>query len=147
MVKTPEINLGAAAERSFLNPARRTRIRYDFICSTMLFLVGAWRWAAHWPVLVASLAARWTVLSLLENAPHYGTPLDSRTRARNTMLPRWAEWLLLAQNFHGVHHGAPQLKWYELPHAFARSGLDYDGRWTAIVVRQLRGPVRLASMG
>ena len=131
------------ALRTFTDPARRGRIRLDFAAIVALLAFAAWSWGAHWPVFAAAIAARFAVLSLLDNAPHYGTPRDSGTRACNSTLPRPFGLLVLNANFHGVHHQATQLSWQELPREFARSGAVYDARWIAMVLRQFRGPVRL----
>jgi fatty acid desaturase len=132
-----------AALRAFSDPERRVRIRIDFLAILALLAFGGWCWGAHWPVLAACVLVRFAVLSILDNAPHYGTPRDSGTRAYNTTLPGALRWLVLNANFHGVHHHAPQLAWTELPRAFPGS---FDGSWTAMVLRQFRGPIRLSAI-
>jgi hypothetical protein len=132
-----------AALRAFTNKERQARIRGD-LCVTILFLaLTVFCWGRHWPLFAATIAVRFMMLSLLDNAPHYGTATDSGTYARNTYLPRWAHWLVMGHNFHGIHHGATGLKWQELRAAFARAGTGYEGSWTTMVLRQLRGPVYL----
>jgi fatty acid desaturase len=130
-----------AALRAFTDPERRARIRTDFAVTLALLALAVWCWGAHWPVLLACILVRFAVLSILDNAPHYGTPRDSGTRAFNTTLPRALRWLVLNANFHGVHHHAPQLSWLELPRAFAGG---FDKSWIAMVLRQFRGPVRIS---
>lgn len=132
-----------AALRAFGNPERQSRIRGDFCAILVLLTVGGICWGARWPILAAAIGARFLVLSLLDNAPHYATPIDSGARARNTRLPRWAHWLVMGHNFHGMHHRATGLKWQDLRAAFETSGSGFDGRWTAMVLRQFRGPVAL----
>jgi fatty acid desaturase len=132
-----------AALRAFTNRERRSRIRDD-LCATVLLLAPAVLcWRAHWPVLAATIGTRFVILSLLDNAPHYGTALDSGTYARNTRLPGQLHWLVLGHNFHGVHHAATGLKWQELRGTFERTGGDYEGSWATMVLRQFRGPVYL----
>jgi fatty acid desaturase len=126
-----------AALRAFADPQRRRRIRFDFAVTAALVAASVWLWHAHWPVLVACILVRFMMLSLLDNAPHYGTPKDSGTRAFNTTLPPAFRWLVLNGNFHGVHHYAPQLSWLELPRAFEGK---FDMPWIAMVLRQFRGP-------
>ncbi len=132
-----------AVLRALGDPARRTRIRVDVLTNVLLIALAAWCWGTHWMVFVASLVARFGMLSLLDNAPHYATPVDSGTRARNSWLPKGTSWIVLDQNFHGVHHASPGLRWRELRSAFERSGATYDGSWAATVLRQLKGPVAL----
>jgi len=140
----PNSEMRMVALRAFCDPARRRRIRIDFAAIVALLALAIWCWGAHWPVFAAAIAARFAVLSLLDNAPHYGTPRDSGTRACNSALPRPFGLLVLNSNFHGVHHQASDLPWQELPQAFAQTGAAYDGRWIATVLRQFRGPVRLS---
>jgi fatty acid desaturase len=135
--------LRAVALRTFTNSKRRAAIRFDIVAIFMLFGLAVWLWGVLWPVFAASIAARWSVLSLLDNAPHYGMPLDSGLDARNTRLHALARLFVMNGNFHGVHHRAPQLCWYELPQAFARAGVKPEGSWLAALARQFRGPVRL----
>ena len=132
-----------AALRAFTNKERQARIRVD-LCVTILFVaLAVFCWGRYWPIFAATIAARFMMLSLLDNAPHYGTAVDSGIYARNTSLPRWAHWLVMGHNFHGIHHGATGLRWQELRVAFARTGKAYEGAWTTMVLRQFRGPVFL----
>jgi fatty acid desaturase len=132
-----------AVLRALADPARRARIRMDVLMNVVLVAIAVWCWGPHWIVFVASLGARFCILSLLDNAPHYATPIDSGTRARNSWLPRSASWAVLDHNFHGVHHASPGLRWQELRAAFERSGAEYEGTWTTTVLRQFQGPVAL----
>ncbi|HTT82464.1 MAG TPA: fatty acid desaturase [Rhizomicrobium sp.] len=132
-----------AALRAFTNKERQARIRGDLCVTVLLVALAAFCWSACWPVFVATILVRFLMLSLLDNAPHYGTALDSGTYARNTRLPRWAHWLVMGHNFHGIHHAATGLRWQELRTAFARAENTYEGSWTTMVLRQFRGPVYL----
>jgi len=131
------------ALRAFANKERQARIRGDLCVTALLVALAAVCWGAHWPVFVCTIGARFLMLSLLDNAPHYGTAIDSGTYARNTSLPRWAHWLVMGHNFHGIHHAATGLKWQELGAVHARTGERFEGSWTAMVLRQFRGPVYL----
>jgi fatty acid desaturase len=135
--------LRTAALRTFSNMKRRNAVRFDLLAIFMLFALAVWAWGAAWPVFVACIAARWSVLSLLDNAPHYAMPLDSGLDARNTAMPSLGRLLVMNGNYHGAHHHAPQLCWHELPQAFARSGAATEGSWFAAVARQFRGPLHL----
>jgi fatty acid desaturase len=148
-VLAPGSELGpmrTAAVRAFTNAGRQTRIRTDLLLVLALIAFAATCWGATWPVFAISIGARFLVLSILDNAPHYGTAIDSGTKARNSELPGWATWLVTAQNFHGVHHGAPGLRWQELRPVFQSAAIGYDGTWGATVLRQFRGPLNLESL-
>lgn len=135
--------LRAAALRTFRNMKRRNAIRFDLGAIAALFGVAIWLWDSAWPVFACCIAARWSVLSLLDNAPHYGMPLDSGLDARNSSLPFFAGVLVMNGNYHGTHHHAPQLRWHELPEAFSSSGSEPEGSWFAALLRQFRGPMHL----
>ncbi|HWD48389.1 MAG TPA: fatty acid desaturase [Rhizomicrobium sp.] len=132
-----------AALRTFTNPMRRRAIRIDLIAIVALFVFAFWTWGAHWEIFACCLLARWCVLSILDNAPHYAMPLDSGLDARNTTFPRPFRWLILNQNFHGVHHHSPQTPWHHLPASFAQQNTPTHGSWFAAQARQFRGPVQL----
>jgi fatty acid desaturase len=143
----PEIEqLRAAALRTFTNMKRRNAIRFDIVAIFVLFGLALWLWGASWLVFVGCIAARWSVLSLLDNAPHYGMPLDSGLNARNTRLPALARLFVMNGNYHGIHHHAPQLSWQDLPQAFARADVETEGSWFAAVTRQFRGPIPFESL-
>jgi len=139
----PELTkIRGAALRAFTNAERRTRIRIDLIVIVLLAAAAVWAWGPAWPVFAASLGLRWMTLSLLDNAPHYGTALDSARAARNTWIPAWLRVWVMNQNLHGVHHRLPDLNWRELPPEFRRQGGGYACSWFAQVLRQFRGPLR-----
>ncbi len=136
----------AAALKAFTNADRRVRIRTDLAIILLLIVVALLCWGAAWPVFVACCVVRCTMLSLLDNAHHYGTSLDSGRNARNTSMPGWARWLILNQNFHGVHHQLPDLNWRELQATFEAAGHRYNSSWIGCVLNQLRGPMRPGSL-
>ncbi|HUB85836.1 MAG TPA: fatty acid desaturase [Rhizomicrobium sp.] len=133
-----------AALRTFTNKARVRAIRIDVIAEVALAALAIWLWGALWWVFAGSVLARWIVLSILDNAPHYAMPLDSGLNARNTAMPRPIRWLILNQNFHGIHHHTPQTHWRELPALFEGTDKSLDGNWAVALLRQFRGPQRLA---
>jgi len=134
----------SAALRSFSNPARRNTLRIDLAGIVLFAGVALYLWGSHWWVFAACVLARWSVLSLLDNAPHYAMPLTSGLEARNTTMPAALRWLILNQNFHGEHHLTPKRHWSELPAAFRQSQQAANGSWIAAVLRQFRGPVELS---
>ena len=133
-----------AAVRAFTKPSRRRAMRLDIYAIVALFALAVWLWGAWWPAFAATIITRWVLLSLLDNAPHYGMPLDSGLDARNTRIAHWAGWLILNQNYHGAHHHNPQTHWHELPREFSRSAKPFDGSWTMALLRQFEGPVELS---
>ena len=93
-----------------------------------------------WMLLLA-LAGRAFLVSVADNAYHYGTALDEPLEAMNLRLPRPLESFVLAFNLHGVHHKHPGLAWPDLRAAFLAEGGRFDLGWWRAVGRQLRGPI------
>lgn len=135
--------LKAAMSRVFTDPERRVRIRIDFVFVIAFAALAIWLWGALWYVFAACIAVRFMVLSLLDNAPHYGTALDSGLEAKNTTLHPSLRWLVLNSNFHGVHHRLPNISWRELPENFVVLQGRYTESWIGMVLRQFRGPMHV----
>jgi fatty acid desaturase len=119
---------------------RLSRARVDCAAAALLYGAAIFLYGDAWPLLVAAVGARGMIVSLLDNAAHYGTPAVPGAPVLNLRAPRLLSLLLLNQNLHGIHHRWPGLAWHALPRAFAASGVDYDGSYVRAVLRQLRGP-------
>jgi fatty acid desaturase len=124
------------------DPRRVRRIRMDAIASVLLHGAAFWLYGAYCPLLLAGVAARGVVVSLMDNAAHYGTPAIINTPARNMSAPRWLQAFLLNQNYHALHHDRPDLPWTALKPAFARSSSGFDGSYPAAILQQFLGPIR-----
>jgi len=139
----PELTrIRSAVLRVLTNAERRARIATDLLAIALLAAAALWAWGDAWPAFAASLALRWMTLSVLDNAAHYGTAIESGRAARNTRLPAVFQWLVMNQNLHGVHHARPELDWQKLPAAFRGKGAHYSGSWFGQILRQFRGPLR-----
>jgi fatty acid desaturase len=132
----------AGAERAIGNRARLRRVRLDAVLALATYGAAFVLYGARWPILIIAMALRGLIVSLQDNAPHYGTPAAIGADAHNTRLPGWLAPLFLHQNLHDVHHKRPDLAWSALPRAFGRSGGTYSGGYFGAVLRQLKGPVR-----
>jgi fatty acid desaturase len=132
----------AGAERAIRNPARLLRVRLDAVLALAVYGGAFWLYGGDWWLLAIAMAIRALIVSLQDNAPHYGTPATIGADAYNTRLPAWLAPALLHQNLHDVHHKRPDLAWSALPRAFKGSGGTYAGGYLAAVLRQLRGPMR-----
>jgi fatty acid desaturase len=132
----------AGAERAIGNPVRLLRVRLDAVLALAIYGGAFWLYGSNWWVLAIAIAVRALIVSLQDNAPHYGTPAIIGADAYNTRLPAWLAPALLHQNLHDVHHKRPDLAWSALPRAFQGSGGAYAGGYLAAVLRQLKGPIR-----
>ena len=94
-------------------------------------------------MLLLALAGRGLLVSLLDNAFHYGTPLGQRRHARNLAAPPVLAELILNFNLHGSHHLRPGLPWWRLGEFHRAAGHPIDGARVAAVLGQLAGPVPL----
>jgi fatty acid desaturase len=119
---------------------RLTRARIDCLAVIALYGLAVFFYGAAWPLPLIAVGLRGLIVSLFDNAPHYGTPPSSHAHVFNTYLPRWAALAMLNQNLHGVHHRRPGLPWQALPQSFAADGAAYDGAFARAVLRQFRGP-------
>jgi fatty acid desaturase len=133
-----------AATSYFLRPGRRRRVLADLAMIFALAAPALFAWRAHPLTLLAMLAVRFVMLSLLDNMAHYATALDGAFAGHNMRAPRPLCWLLLNQNFHGLHHQNPALRWFELPDDFRARGEAYSCEWLAALLAQVKGPTALA---
>ncbi|TQS41062.1 fatty acid desaturase family protein [Cryptosporangium phraense] len=118
-----------------------TQFRLDASAVVAVHLAAFLAYGRYGWMLVAALAGRGLLISLADNAYHYGTRLDASLEALNLRLPRPLETFVLAFNLHSVHHRHPGLPWHELRTAFAADGDEFHDDWFAAVGKQLRGPL------
>jgi fatty acid desaturase len=129
------------AERVLLAPATLRRMRIDAGAILILLAASLVLYGAAWHLLLAALLGRAFVVSVTDNAPHYGGALAEPDQGFDLKLPRVLAPLVLNTNLHGTHHRHPNLPWTALPHAFARDGGNYAGSYLLTPWRQLRGPM------
>lgn len=118
------------------------QIRLDALAIIAAYGLAFYLYGAYWPLLLAAIAARGFIISLQDNAPHYGTPAVIGAPAHNSSTPRWFALFILNQNLHAVHHDRPDLHWNALPGAFGMARARYTGDYLALLLRQFRGPRR-----
>jgi fatty acid desaturase len=129
------------AERMLLASSTLSRIRVDSVAAISLLAVSAWTYGAAWPVLALALLGRAFLVSLMDNAPHYGGPLADPDQGYDMRAPAGLDRLVLHTNLHGTHHRYPNLPWTALPAAFRADGEGYAGSYLVVPWRQLKGPV------
>ncbi|HEV2321694.1 MAG TPA: fatty acid desaturase [Gammaproteobacteria bacterium] len=132
---------GRLLQRMLLDPAALRSIRFD--AAGVLFCLGSslWLYGRHAWLLLIQLLARGLLLSIMDNAYHYGTPLDAPRYALNLGLPKPLSAAILHFNLHRQHHLHPAASWRRLPRLFAEANDCYDGSYPSLALRQLRGPL------
>lgn len=120
--------VGPEVQRLFGNfaadPARRYRMRRDWLLSLVVYGASFWLYGVWWPVLAATMYLRGLWLSLADNLPHYGVGLGEPGRARNFRVPGGWPVLLMNHHLHQWHHRYPTLPWTALPAVARASGHD-----------------------
>ncbi|WP_067686149.1 fatty acid desaturase [Nocardia jejuensis] len=139
---TPESVAGPLFDR-LADPRSLGRFRTDAAAIVALYAAAFLAYGHHAWMLAAAIGARALIISISDNAYHYGTELDAPLDAMNLRLPRPLERFALNFTLHGVHHRHPGLRWYELREKFLAEGGAYSLNWTTAAVRQLRGPIEL----
>ncbi|MFC9993932.1 fatty acid desaturase [Nocardia sp. NPDC127526] len=139
---SPDTVSGPLFER-LAQPKVLRQFRVDAAAIVVLHAAALAAYGAHAWMLLAAIGGRAVIISVSDNAYHYGTDLDAPLEALNLRLPRVLERFALNFNLHGVHHRHPGLRWYELRAAFLAEGGRYDLGWFGAAARQLRGPIKL----
>lgn len=136
-----EDNMVEALTDKLLEPATLRAVRLDGWLVVLLHAAAFLLYAEHAWMLLLALLARAFLISVVDNAFHYGTPLEDTRYARNLALSNWASALLLHFNLHGAHHQRPGLAWWQLAEHHRASRVGYQGNWMAAVLAQFKGPI------
>jgi fatty acid desaturase len=116
-------------------------VRTDAIAILVIYGASFYWYGQHWWMLALALWGRSLLISLMDNAFHYGTPLDQPRYAPNLAAPAWCGTLLLNFNLHGLHHQRPAVPWYELAILHRQGQGEYQGLLLPAILAQLRGPI------
>ena len=125
---------------------RLAAFRVDAALIVLVYAAGFAAYGHYWWMLLAALGGRALIVSVADNAYHYGTELDAPLEAMNLWLPRALETFILAFNLHGVHHKYPGLAWHSLRAAFLADGGRFDLGWFAALARQAAGPIPVPAL-
>ncbi|WP_144154878.1 fatty acid desaturase [Paraburkholderia sp. BCC1885] len=139
---------GADVQRLFANfaadPARRTRIRRDWLFTLALFALAFYLYRTWWPVLAVTMYLRGVWLSTADNLPHHGVSLDEPGRSRNFRVARIWQGVLMNHHLHRLHHQHPTLPWTALSALESETCSDPGGSiepaYFRSALRQFRGP-------
>ncbi len=125
---------------------RLGQFRPDAALIVLVYAGAFLAYGRNWWILMVVLAGRAFLVSVADNAYHYGTALDEPLEAMNLELPRPLESFVLAFNLHGIHHKYPGLAWHSLRGVFLADGGRFDLGWWRAVARQVKGPIAAGSL-
>ena len=139
---------GADVQRLFASfaadPARRARIRRDGLLTLALFALAFYLYGTWWPVLAVTMYLRGVWLSIADNLPHHGVPLDEPGRSRNFRVARAWQGVLMNHHLHRLHHQHPTLPWTALLALERETRSDSSGSiepaYFRSALRQFSGP-------
>jgi len=134
---------GRLLQKTVLDARALRSIRLDCACVLMTLGSSFWLYGRHGWLLLLVLLGRGLLISIMDNAYHYGTPLDRLRYALNLRLPRVLSAAILNFNLHRIHHLHPATPWWRLPQLFDAAQDGYDGSYLGLTLRQLRGPLHL----
>lgn len=137
-------DLAGRLEDHYRRTAERQEAALDAALALLVYGGAFLAWGEAWPWLLASLLARALLVSLFDNAYHYGSPLGGDLAdVRNHRLPAWAARCVLNFNWHGVHHRVPTLSWPYLPAKARELGAQASAGYFSGALRQLAGAIPL----
>ncbi len=139
-------NLAAAIADKLLQPRELSAARFDVLVMLALHAWAFGLYGHHAWMLALALAGRGLLVSLMDNAFHYGTRLDDTRYARDLRLPTWLSRLILHFNLHGTHHARPGIAWHALPELHRQRRGTYQGRLIGALFAQLRGPIEAGTL-
>lgn len=114
-------------------------MRVDGVLMLLFHGAGFWLYGRQAWMLALALLGRGLLVSLNDNAYHYGTPLALTGYGKNLRLGALGSALLLHFNYHHVHHRRPYLPWRVLPGA--ADGMAFDEPYGRAILRQFKGPI------
>jgi fatty acid desaturase len=116
-------------------------VRTDALAIVLIYGTSFYWYGKYWWMLALALWGRGLLISLMDNAFHYGTPLERTRYAPNLAAPAWWSRLLLNFNLHGVHHLQPAVPWHALPQLHRAESAKFQGNLMLTMLSQFRGPI------
>lgn len=137
----PDIRHQQAAVNAILKPETLFKIRIDTVFIVLFFTASVLIFAQNWPVLLLLIVARGVFISLMDNAYHYGTPLDNSIAAKELQAPGLVARFILNFNHHLTHHKNTRVPWNGLPEHSKLQQNEYTESLTSALLGQFKGPL------
>lgn len=134
-----------AVLNSILKPGNVWKMRLDCVAILTFYTISAYLYGANWPVLALLIAMRGLVISLMDNAYHYGTPEDNSVTALELKTPGIIEKFILNFNYHLTHHNNTKLSWIELREHHKVQKNQFSEKFSRALFAQFKGPIRTTS--
>lgn len=130
-----------AALQGLLKPRIAARLRVDSALIIVFHAYAFMLFGANWWVLVLMIAGRAIIISLMDNAYHYGTPADNSVIAKELKVPRPIAAFILNFNHHATHHRNTGLPWTELKEQHDMQDIGYTQDLASALFVQFKGPI------
>lgn len=131
-----------AVLNALLKPATVARLRLDCVLIVAFYAAAFAAFGPAWPVLALWILMRALIISLMDNAYHYGTPADNSVIAKELAVPEPFATFILNFNHHATHHRNTGLPWTELKDAHAMQKIDYTEGLASALLAQFKGPIK-----
>ena len=131
-----------AIASTLLKPEKVARTRIDCVWIALIYMASLSFYGPNWPVLLLILVGRAVAISFMDNAYHYGTPLDNSIMAKELKTSKAYARLILNFNHHNTHHCNPGLSWAQLKQSHAEHGGKYDENLLSALFAQFKGPIK-----
>lgn len=134
-----------ATLNSILKSGNVWKMRLDCAAIILLYAGSAYLFGVNWPVLALLIFGRAVIISLMDNAYHYGTPEDNSVTALELKAPTVLEKFILNFNHHLTHHHNTKLPWTELKKENQAQQQGYSEQFSRALFAQFKGPIRSSS--
>jgi fatty acid desaturase len=131
-----------AVRQMLLKPSTVVKVRLDCLMITALYALSFYLYGMYWWLLAVIIAGRAVIISLMDNAYHYGTPLDNSVPAKELYIPAPLATMILNFNYHLTHHKNAGLSWRHLPQEHVKQNRSFDDHLIPALLDQFKGPLR-----
>lgn len=130
-----------AAQRKLLKPKNILQTRHNMVGVTVLYTSAFLAYGASFLWLVFFIAGRALIISLMDNAYHYGTAEDNSEPGKELAAPLWMQAVLLNFNHHETHHLYAYLPWTMLREKHHERRALYSQGLGDALAEQFKGPI------
>lgn len=124
-----------------LKPENVRQVRIDCLLIVILYATAFYMYGQNAALLLLLVAGRALMISLMDNAYHYGTPMDNSVPAKELRAPALVSKLILNFNYHMTHHKNAAVSWIHLPQWHQAQKNDYAGSLLPALFEQFKGPL------